>query len=48
LDIQKTAMSPKQLKWFFLILLALIWGSSFILIKKALWGLTHTNSVRCG
>lgn len=33
-------MSPKQLKWFFLILLALIWGSSFILIKKGLVGLT--------
>jgi drug/metabolite transporter (DMT)-like permease len=32
-------MSPKQLKWFFLILLALIWGSSFILIKKGLVGL---------
>jgi drug/metabolite transporter (DMT)-like permease len=39
LGIQKTAMSPKQLKWFFLILLALIWGSSFILIKKGLVGL---------
>lgn len=32
-------MSLKQLKWFFLILLALIWGSSFILIKKGLVGL---------
>lgn len=36
---QKTAMNPKQLKWLFLILLALIWGSSFILIKKGLVGL---------
>ena len=27
-------------KWFFLILLSLIWGSSFILIKKGLIGLT--------
>ena len=33
-------MSSKQLKWFFLIVLALIWGSSFILIKKGLVGLT--------
>lgn len=33
-------MNPKQLKWFFLVLLALIWGSSFILIKKGLVGLS--------
>jgi drug/metabolite transporter (DMT)-like permease len=32
-------MSSKQLKWFFLIILSLIWGSSFILIKKGLVGL---------
>jgi drug/metabolite transporter (DMT)-like permease len=32
-------MNPRQLKWFFLIVLALIWGSSFILIKKGLVGL---------
>ena len=32
-------MSFKQLKWFFLIILSLIWGSSFILIKKGLVGL---------
>jgi len=32
-------MGTKQSKWFFLILLALIWGSSFILIKKGLVGL---------
>jgi drug/metabolite transporter (DMT)-like permease len=32
-------MNPRQLKWFFLIMLALIWGSSFILIKKGLVGL---------
>ena len=32
-------MNPRQLKWFFLIILALIWGSSFILIKKGLVGL---------
>lgn len=31
-------MSDYQKKWFYLILLSLIWGSSFILIKKALIG----------
>jgi drug/metabolite transporter (DMT)-like permease len=30
----------KQLKWVYLLVLALIWGSSFILIKKGLVGLT--------
>lgn len=33
-------METKNLKWYLLILLALIWGSSFILIKKGLTGLT--------
>jgi len=33
-------MNPRQLKWFLLIILALIWGSSFILIKKGLVALT--------
>jgi drug/metabolite transporter (DMT)-like permease len=33
-------MDVKQLKWFYLLLLSLIWGSSFILIKKGLVGLT--------
>jgi drug/metabolite transporter (DMT)-like permease len=33
-------MESKQLKWVYLITLALIWGSSFILIKKGLVGLT--------
>ncbi len=33
-------MNSKQLKWVYLITLALIWGSSFILIKKGLVGLT--------
>jgi drug/metabolite transporter (DMT)-like permease len=33
-------MMTKQLKWFYLFVLALIWGSSFILIKKGLVGLT--------
>jgi drug/metabolite transporter (DMT)-like permease len=30
----------KQLKWVYLLVLSLIWGSSFILIKKGLIGLT--------
>jgi len=30
----------KNLKWIYLIVLSLIWGSSFILMKKALLGLT--------
>ena len=33
-------MNIQQRKWFFLILLALVWGSSFILMKKALLGVT--------
>lgn len=33
-------MNSKQLKWVYLVILALIWGSSFILIKKGLVGLT--------
>lgn len=33
-------MNSKQLKWFYLMVLALVWGSSFILIKKGLVGLT--------
>ncbi|WP_442266209.1 DMT family transporter [Tenacibaculum sp. ZS6-P6] len=33
-------MSKFQQKWFYLIFLALVWGSSFILMKKALIGLT--------
>ena len=32
-------MATKQLKWILLLVLALIWGSSFILIKKGLVGL---------
>jgi len=30
----------KNTRWFYLIILALVWGSSFILMKKALIGLT--------
>ncbi len=33
-------MGTQQKKWTYLIILSLIWGSSFILIKKALIGLT--------
>lgn len=33
-------MESKQLKWGYLIILSLVWGSSFILIKKGLLGLS--------
>lgn len=33
-------MESKQLKWIYLAILSLIWGSSFILIKKGLVGLS--------
>ena len=33
-------MKSTQIKWFYLLALALVWGSSFILIKKGLIGLT--------
>ena len=33
-------MNSKQLRWFLLIVISLIWGSSFILMKKALIDLT--------
>ncbi|MGB8375355.1 MAG: DMT family transporter [Salegentibacter sp.] len=33
-------MPLKNLKWLYLVLLSLVWGSSFILIKKGLVGLT--------
>lgn len=33
-------MNSRQLKWVYLVILALVWGSSFILIKKGLVGLT--------
>jgi len=33
-------MSGKNRRWFYLIVLAIVWGSSFILMKKALIGLT--------
>ena len=34
------ALSAQRLKWLYLIALALMWGTSFILIKKGLVGLT--------
>jgi len=33
-------MNNSNLKWFYLLVLSIIWGSSFILIKKSLVGLT--------
>ena len=33
-------MNKNQFKWFVLLMLSLIWGSSFILMKKALLGLS--------
>nr|MBX2828458.1 permease [Flavobacteriaceae bacterium] len=33
-------MNNYTLKWLYLLVLSLIWGSSFILIKKGLVGLT--------
>lgn len=33
-------MNNQQQKWFYLIILSIVWGSSFILMKKALIGLT--------
>ena len=33
-------MENKNLRWVYLAILALIWGSSFILMKRALLGLT--------
>ncbi|WP_158840486.1 DMT family transporter [Polaribacter sp. L3A8] len=33
-------MNNQQKKWFYLIILSIVWGSSFILMKKALLGVT--------
>jgi drug/metabolite transporter (DMT)-like permease len=33
-------MNNQQQKWFYLIILSIVWGSSFILMKKALLGIT--------
>lgn len=40
LQLKQSIMKSGTLKWLLLIVLALIWGSSFILIKKGLVGLT--------
>lgn len=37
---QINAMQNSNIRWIYLIILSIIWGSSFILIKKALVGLT--------
>lgn len=39
-EFKLTLVQSKYTKWIYLIILALIWGSSFILIKKGLIGLT--------
>ncbi len=39
MNSKNTTMKSQQLKWVILFVLALIWGSSFILIKKGLIGL---------
>ena len=36
-------MPLQKLKWIYLLLLSLVWGSSFILIKKGLIGLSATE-----
>ncbi len=38
----------KNIRWFYLLILALVWGSSFILMKKALIGLSpiHVGALR--
>ena len=38
-------MNPEKEKWILLVLLSLIWGSSFILIKKSL---EHFNPYQVG
>ena len=37
---KKVAMSKDVLRWVYLLVLSLIWGSSYILIKKGLVGLS--------
>ncbi len=38
--LQSLSMKNPNVKWIYLIILSIIWGSSFILIKKSLLGLT--------
>lgn len=40
MTLKNLIMESKQLKWIVLIFLSLVWGSSFILIKRGLVGLT--------
>jgi hypothetical protein len=37
-------MNNQQQKWLYFSLLSLVWGSSFILMKKALIGVTPNNA----
>ena len=41
-------MGNKQVRWIYLIILSIVWGSSFILMKKALVGLSpiHVGALR--
>ncbi|WP_115808259.1 DMT family transporter [Winogradskyella pacifica] len=39
-QLQRFCTKTPNLKWIYLIILSIIWGSSFILIKKSLLGLT--------
>ncbi|EPR72511.1 Permease of the drug/metabolite transporter (DMT) superfamily [Winogradskyella psychrotolerans RS-3] len=39
-QLQRFCTKGPNLKWIYLIILSIIWGSSFILIKKSLLGLT--------
>lgn len=40
MNAKRQNMSEQRQKWLYLIVLSLVWGSSFILMKKALVGLT--------
>ncbi len=39
-DFRRLCMKNLNVKWLYLLILSIIWGSSFILIKKSLLGLT--------
>ncbi|RDK88181.1 DMT family transporter [Marinirhabdus gelatinilytica] len=43
MQLQQFEMGSNNLKWLYLAILSLIWGSSFILIKKGLVGLTDAQ-----
>lgn len=40
MHFENLIMSNDKLKWIYLVILSIVWGSSFILIKKGLLGLT--------